>query len=161
MSLKQKIIAAIIALGALLIFIFNRGIFSHNPKLGLTPSSQTITTQATPEPKSSDQLPAPDVVSTKPSPLDGCTITPTQTIEITFNRPLENVGEFKSSIDPKIDYDVKLSNDKKTVKITPTKNFGLGQGYTFDIKPFTQFQPKKSLGRDITFHFTTINYSGV
>src|SRR5258708_24120184 len=74
------------------------------------PSKLPASTQTSEEPK---------VVLLKPDLKQNPIIIPTQAIEITFNLPLENVGEFKNRIDTFKDYTVKLSDDRKTAKITP------------------------------------------
>lgn len=150
MNLKQKIAIIIAIIGAVLLFIFNRGLYS-NP-----PSSQSSDTES-----NQVQNQDPKIVSTKPSPLDQGTILPNQSIEITFNLPIQNTGEFKNTMDPKIDYKIELSSDRKTVIITPDKPFQLGTGYTLFIKPDTKFDGAKNLNRDIQLHFKTIDYKGV
>lgn len=151
MRLKQKIIAAVIALGLILIAIFNKGLAPKNESPINTPkkTGQQVQTDT------------PELISTNPSPLDGTTILPTQIIEFQFNLPLENDAETKITLDPKVEYKIELSNDKKTAKIIPLKPFTLGQGYTLSIKGDTKFQGKKTLGRDYGFGFRTIEYKGV
>lgn len=152
-GIKQKVIIVITILGLILIYIFQRG-------LGSTPQAQT-----TPSSKEKIEVSAtddPQVVSTKPSPLDESIISPTSTIEITFNRPLENIGEFKHKLEPKMDYQVKLSDDRKTAKITASPSFPLGTTYTlFIYANETKFDGGKRLNQDYTFHFKTIEYKGV
>lgn len=113
-------------------------------------------------PKQSDiSKEAPRIISTKPDPLEDTIISATDIVEITFNRPLENVGEFKSRIEPKIDYKVELSGDRKTAKIIPAKPYQLGTTYTLFIKPDTKFDGVGDWRQDKTFHFKTITYRGV
>ncbi len=116
------------------------------------PSKLPASTQTSEEPK---------VVLLKPDLKQNPIIIPTQAIEITFNLPLENVGEFKNRIDTFKDYTVKLSDDRKTAKITPNKNFELGRSYTLFILPYTKFDGHKTLGHDEHFAFRTIDYHGV
>ncbi len=155
-NIKKIIIAVIVAVGAILIFIFQHGLYNQ-------PVSQNINSlqQTTNKPQPANSNEEPKVVSTKPDSLDGSTILPNQVIEITFNRPLENVGEFKNRIDPKSDISIKLSNDRKTAIITPQKPYALGGGFTLFILPDSKFDGKKTLGKDIIFHFNTIGYKGV
>ncbi len=151
-SLKQKIIAAIIAIGILLIAIFGRGLYGNNPR----PSPQ-VKSAATEQ--VSDN---PRVVSTNPAGLrDGVIIPSDQKIEITFSEPIENRGEVKSFIDPVIEYDVELSSDRKTVKILPKKPFELGRVFNFTIDVQTKFVSKKRMDSNAQFRFSTIAYQGV
>jgi len=85
LSLKQKIIISILALGAALIVIFQRGFYPFNPAPPVGDETQSENIR---------------VVSTTPSPLDEATILPTQTLEFTFNYPVENKGEFKHKFEP-------------------------------------------------------------
>jgi len=101
------------------------------------------------------------VVSTSPTPLDGATITPVQPVSITFSEPIQNKDEFRSQIDPKIDYTVKLSDDKKTATITPDKPYGFDQQYTFSVSQDTKFDGGKKLDGGKSFGYRTIKYSGV
>ncbi len=103
----------------------------------------------------------PHIVSTKPDPLDENIVSASDIVEITFNRPLENVGEFKSRIEPKIEYKVELSGDRKTARIIPAKPYGLGMTYTLSIGPDSKFDGAGAWGQDKTFHFKTIKYTGV
>lgn len=153
LTLKQKIMAIAAVAGAVLILIFQRGLSgkSEAPASNPTPQAQ----------KQEVNSGEPQVVATKPENLDGTTILANQTIEITFNSPLENRGEFKNRIDPEAEVEIKLSEDRKTAKIIPTKPYKLGTGFTLFIKPDTKFDGKKQLGRDIIYHFKTINYKGV
>lgn len=122
-------------------------------------------TVAPPTPPTPSQAPSatdkPQIVSTKPDPLGDNIIGASDTIEITFNRPLENVGEFKSRIEPKIDYKVELSGDRKTAKITPAKPYQLGTTYTLFIGTETKFDGVGRWGEEKIYHFRTIKYSGV
>lgn len=144
---RNGIIAVIIGIGLLLIFIFWNG-FYQSGSITQKEVNKQITSEV-------------EVVSTAPDKLDQATILPTQTIEITFNYPIENTGEFKHSIDPKADYELKLSDDRTTVKVIPIKPYQLGQGYTFRISKETKFDNQKRLENDINFGFRTIGYSGV
>lgn len=151
LSLKQKIIIIIAAVGAALIFIFQRGLYSK-PAAEKPVDTQKNTAQSSEEPK---------LIFTNPTPLEGSTILPTQSVQITFNIPLENVGEFKHRLEPKTPYEAKLSDDKKTVTITPTKPLKLGSGYTLFIDQLSKFEGGKRLNGGIDIHFRTIEYKGV
>lgn len=113
-----------------------------------------------PTPTSSQNEP-PKIVSTTPDPLENAIIGATSAIEIVFNRSLENVGEFKIRLEPKIDMKVELSQDRKTVKIIPTKPFELGVTYTLFIGPETKFDGIGRWGEEKIFHFKTVTYKGV
>ncbi len=103
----------------------------------------------------------PQIVSTNPDPLEDNIVSSTQTIEITFNRPLENVGELKLRIEPQIDLKKELSSDRKTAKITPTKPLELGVTYTLFIGPDTKFDGVGAWNREQMYHFKTVTYRGV
>lgn len=114
--------------------------------------------KATSAPSSSDK---PQIISTKPNPLDENIVSANETIEITFNRPLENTGEFKLRLEPKIEYKVELSGDRKTARIIPLKPFFLGTTYTLFIGPETKFDGAGRWGEEKVYHFKTITYKGV
>lgn len=103
----------------------------------------------------------PKIVSTKPDPLEDTIISATEIVEISFNRPLENIGEFKSRIEPKIDYKIELSSDRKTAKIIPSKPYPLGTTFTLFIGPETKFDGVGRWGEEKIYHFRTIKYTGV
>lgn len=103
----------------------------------------------------------PQIVSTKPDPLEEAIIGASDTIEITFNRSLENAGEFKVRIDPKVEFKLELSSDRKTCRIIPVKPYELGTGYTVFIGPETKFDGVGRWGEEKIFHFRTIKYRGV
>ncbi|MBI2019640.1 hypothetical protein HYS95_03170 [Candidatus Daviesbacteria bacterium] len=103
----------------------------------------------------------PFIVSTNPDPLEDNLVSGVQVVEITFNRPLENVGEFKSRIEPKIEYRVELSPDRKTARITPLKPYPLGTTFTLFIGPDSKFDGVGAWGKDKVYHFKTIKYTGV
>lgn len=150
-NLKQKIIIIVAIIGALLIFLFQRGLSDASP-ISSNPQPDTQQQNTSNEVK---------VISTKPENLDGLTILPTQIIEVTFNYPLENVGEFKNKIDPKANYTVKLSDDRKTAKIIPNPTFNVGTGYSLIIQTDSKFDGKRKLDHEIILHFNTVSYNGV
>lgn len=141
--------------GALLILLFQRGIYSKTTVESAVDKTPTTNQSAV------QQTDRPVVVSTVPSPLEEAIIVPTQVIEITFNLPLENVGEFKNRIEPKSDYTVKLSDDRKTAKIIPTPLFNLGTTFTLFILTDSKFDGGKRLDRELIYHFKTLEYKGV
>ncbi len=117
--------------------------------------------QDEPQKNLTTQIDKPQIVSTKPDPLDNSIISATEVVEITFNRPLENVGEFKVRIEPKIDYKVELSSDRKTARIKPTNPYELGTTYTIFIGTDTKFDGVGAWGQEKIFHINTIKYRGV
>ncbi len=102
----------------------------------------------------------PQLISTKPDPLDETIVSSTEVIELTFSRPLENVPEFKIKIEPKPDYRVELSGDKKTAKIIPVAPFELGTTYTLFVTQDSKFEGGGKLEKELNFHFRTIKYRG-
>ncbi|MBI2196152.1 Ig-like domain-containing protein [Candidatus Daviesbacteria bacterium] len=124
--------------------------------------NRAISNPSSPSPTSTpSQSDKPQVVSTKPDPLEETIIGASDTIEITFNRPLENVGEFKSRIEPKINYKIELSGDRKTARIIPEKPYQLGTTYTLFIGTETKFDGVGRWGEEKIYHFRTIKYTGV
>jgi hypothetical protein len=151
LSLKQKIIGAIAIVGAILIFIFQRGLSS----------GQTVEKVPLENTQTQVQTDKPELIQTNPSPLNEATFWALQPIELAFNLPLENIPEFKHTISPKYDYKIELSGDKKTITITPTKPLPLGTTFTLSISGETKFEGKKTLEKDYIFHYRTIEYKGV
>ncbi|MBI4036534.1 hypothetical protein HY386_01475 [Candidatus Daviesbacteria bacterium] len=106
-----------------------------------------------------------EIISTTPHPLEEATILPTQSIEVTFNKPLF-VSEFKHKFDPEIEHQVEAINSQstnfgQTLRIVFTKPLQLGSGYTLFILPNTHSEDGLKLGRDVIYHFKTIDYRGV
>lgn len=150
LNLKQIVIGITAIIGALLILIFGHGLYSSSPS---SQGKETI--------QIAENNKEIKVVSTNPDNLDGSTILPSQTISITFNQSIENRGEFKNKIDPKAEYEIKLSDDRKTAQIILTKPYQLGTGYTLFIKSDTKFDGKRTLDKELIYHFNTISYQGV
>lgn len=148
LSLKQKIIGLIALIGTILILIFQRGIYSKEAS-------------PTPQPVVKTQSEQIEITSTNPSPLNEATIPDAKKIELTFNYPVQNPDEFRVKFDPKTDIKIELSSDRKTAKIIFNKPLQLGTGYTLFILPETKFDSKGNLGREIIYHFRTINYNGI
>lgn len=142
------ILATLVILTFLALYIKNSAFNQHNP----TPSTKAT---ATTQPDS------PVVVSTNPSPLEDTIIPATQVLEITFNKPLQNSGEFKARIEPTTDFKIELSSDRKTAKIIPIQPYELGSTYTLFIGPETKFDGVGRWGQEKVFHFRTIRYRGV
>lgn len=119
---------------------------SNQPAVQNTPPSQT-------EP--------PKIISTKPDPLEESIIGASEVVEITFNRSLENKGEFKLRIEPKVEYKIELTQDRKTAKIIPLAPYALGTTYTIFIGPDSKFDGVGEWRQEKIFHFKTIRYRGV
>lgn len=149
--MKTKFILLVIATGVITTMLF----LSHrsNPPVKVFQPSITPTPTAYDDP--------PKIVSTKPDPLEEAIISSTEVLEITFNRPLENEGELKIRFDPKIEFEIKLSQDRKTGKIIPKKPYELGATYTLFIGPDTKFDGVGEWKQEKIFHFKTIRYRGV
>lgn len=150
-NLKQKIIGLVIFLGVVLIALFNgslsRKVLPFN-NFGVNQNIQSL----------SDEKPR--LLSTKPE--NHGVISPTESIELTFNKPIENAGELKFKIDPTADVKVVLSDDRKTAKFVPNTPYLLGQSYRILIfNDFTKFDNKERLDSGIEFDFNTIPYNGV
>lgn len=122
--------------------------------------SNRKTTVVKPNNKEVLQIISPELISTNPNPLEDTIITADQVVEITFSQPLENAPEFKTKIEPKLDYKVELSGDKKTAKIIPALPFELGTTYTLFIMTDSKFEGGGRLPKELNFHFRTVRYRG-
>lgn len=157
--MKQKIILLILMIGATLIYLSQQGLYLPSSSV----TSETVPTQVPTD--------RPVIVSTVPPGLnseESITVSPTQTLEITFNMPLENIGEFKNKIEPSAEYKVVLSDDRKTAKITPTTPWKLGSSYMLTITPDSKFNnnpgqqaSKNRLDGDLNLRFKSIEYRGI
>lgn len=152
--MKSKITLALLILILAGSFFFV--LFKLQAKNKTNPSDITQTNKAPDK-----QSESPEIISTIPDPLDETIIPASQVIEITFNKSLQNVPEFKVRIEPKIDFKVELSPDRKTAKITTSKPFNLGAEYTLSIGPDTKFDGAGEWGQNKSFHFRTVPYRGV
>lgn len=115
----------------------------------------------TTQPKAVSENDKPTILSTKPDPLENNIVSANETIEITFNKPLQNSGEFKLRIEPKIAFKINLSSDRKTAQISFPKPLELGTTYTMFIGPDTKFDGTGNWGMEKIYHFKTITYRGV
>ncbi|MDD5415451.1 MAG: Ig-like domain-containing protein [Candidatus Daviesbacteria bacterium] len=154
--MKRKILIVVAITGAVLILISQKDLYSK-----FIPAASNDSPQPEPVEQTVSVNDKPTIVSTKPDPLEETIVAATDTIEITFNRPLENVGEFKVRIEPEIDYKVELSNDRRTAKIIPIKPYQLGTTYTLFIGTETKFDGIGRWGEEKIYHFRTIKYTGV
>lgn len=122
--------------------------------------NQTIKTETKP-PISALQNESPQIISTKPDPLEDAIVSGADPFEITFSKPLENVPELKNRIEPKLEYKVELSQDRKTAKFIPLKPYNLGTTYTIFIQPDSKFDGGGKLDKEYIFHIQTVRYRGV
>lgn len=154
--MKKIIVIIIIIITIVIAFIWKSRAVTSPSSSSPSPSSTPI--ESGPTVSSQDK---PQIVSTKPNPLEDTIISATEIVEITFNRPLENVGEFKVRIEPKLDFKVELSSDRKTAKIIPAEPYLLGTTYTLFIGPDSKFDGVGRWGEEKIYHFKTITYRGV
>lgn len=146
-NLKLVGIIVIVILSAVGFFIFKK---QAAPKAEI---------QQTTTPTKEDS--SPKIVSTKPDPLENTIIPADGIIEITFNAPLQNSGEFKTRIEPKVEYKIELSQDRKTAKIIFQQALELGRSFTLFIGPETKFDGVQNWGQEKIYHFHTVSYKGV
>ncbi|HLC88139.1 MAG TPA: Ig-like domain-containing protein [Patescibacteria group bacterium] len=154
---RNIIIAIIVAIGLVLIAIFNFGFGGQ--AVPVVDNSQNKA-QETAE----DTGGEPRLISSTPPELfkkQPLVFAPDKVIELHFNAELENGPETKLVFDPPADVEVKLSADSKTAIITPKKPYKLGQGYTLFIKPDAKLKGGKTLGKGYDLHFNIVNYSGI
>lgn len=154
---KKLIIGAIITM-----IIITSGIVLIR-KTGRETNSVNTTASVQPSPVISEKDP-PQIISTKPDSLintDDTIVSADEIIEITFNRSLENEGEFKVRIEPKTDFKIEMANGRKTAKIIPLAPYTLGSTYTLFIGPETKFDGVGRWGEEKILHFRTVRYRGV
>ncbi len=149
MRKKILIVTALVGVAILAFYIFNNG-------GSLEKSQETKENEVSSMVESSNK---PQFISSNPE--DFAIISPTQTIELMFNQPIENKGELKLAVDPNFEYQIELSGDRKTAKITPATPLQAGSGFTLFIKPGSKFDEGKSLENETVLHFRTISYQGV
>lgn len=145
--MKYKVILGSLIAGVLVFLLYSNLSKTNSPKLEDNASAQMDL--------------SPRIVSTRPDPLEEAIISANEIIEVTFNRSLENVGEFKVRLETKKDFKVELSPDRKTAKIIPFKPYELGTTYTLFIGPDTKFDGIGSWGQEKIYHFRTIQYRGI
>ncbi|MBI2596675.1 hypothetical protein HYW41_00780 [Candidatus Daviesbacteria bacterium] len=153
LNTKTKLIILFISLAVGLFISFRPKIENELNKSAVQNSQSEKTQNQQDEP--------PRIVSTKPDSLEESIIPADEVIEINFNRPLENVGEFKVRIEPKTDYKLELSGDRKVGRIIPVKPYELGTAYTLYIGSETKFDGIGRWGQEKTYHFRTIKYRGI
>lgn len=126
--------------------------------------SSKVTPKSTGSNTQSNQNQTPEVVTTNPNPLDQSIISSTESFSVTFNLPVQNPGELKHTVEPKMDYTLKLSDDRKTAIFTPNKPLPIGMEYTLHITGDTKMDGSHGmvlLGQDLIYHIFTVPYHGV
>lgn len=88
-------------------------------------------------------------------------VSATQTIEINFSDPLENLDQFKHKFEPETKFKLAISDDKKTVRITPEEPLDLGAEYTLFIYPYSKFEGGKELDSEKIYHIKTVKFKGL
>lgn len=155
--LKYKIIAFIIALGLILIAIFQGGFYLA--KKEVIPSGQNVSENTAPALSESSE---PQIISVKPEKLNGSTVPPTQVIEITFNQSTQGFDpKVHIQFEPKVEFVVEQSNESKTITIKPEKLYAVGTEYKLKVMGNLEFTGKKKLGADKEYTFKTIEYRGI
>lgn len=151
---KQILIAGLLFLVIAAFLVFKNNVLKKETAVQSQPEVE-------PQAGTSDQL---LIVSTDPDPLEGAVILPTQNIEFKFNKHI-SVSEFKHRFDPEIEHELDAEYDNKanttTFKIKFIKPLDLGSGYTIFVLSNTNSVDKKELGKEYTYHFSTIKYRGV
>lgn len=148
---KKLIIFAIITLAGAALILNAQGSKKSSPPTSQKATAPTIQTDT------------PQLVATKPDPLDEAIIVPGQTVELTFNLAIENIGEFKHRLEPlTTKYQAKLSDDRKSVIITPSSGaFPVGTTFTLFVSPETKFDGGKRMNNELIIHFKTVDFRGV
>lgn len=102
------------------------------------------------------------IVSTKPTPLDEATITPTGDFEITFSKPVSEV-KFKTTPENLgIELEtVKQTDTEHTFKFKFKESLNLGTGVTIFILTNTRSKDGQDLDKEYVYHLKTISYKGV
>ncbi len=141
------LVIGIIALCAVIFFILNR---RQEPEVIKT---------------ASPQVSALSIVSTNPPDLEGATISPSQAIDITFNKSISK-GEFKYKMEPDIEHEVTIVNSEsgsfgQTFRITFKKPLELGATFTLIISGETKVNDQERLDHEYIYHVQTIGYKGV
>lgn len=146
---SKKIIIIIVIASVFFIFVFYKLLAGNINKNSVSESKKDEAMQT-----------GVVVTGTNPDPLENIIITENQIIKISFSDPLENIGEIKYKIDPKVELKVELSADRKTATLTPVKKFDLGNTYTLFITPDSKFDGGKRLSSDKVYHFRTVAFRG-
>jgi hypothetical protein len=151
---KKTLIAILTALGLLLIGIFYQGLYRKEPEF----KQQTVV--ETPSP-----IPNPDeimLVSTQPDLSQEPTISSLQPISLTFSYPLTfDPEKGRIKFEPEVDFKSELTNESKTLVVTPLEPFESGQNYTLHLTSELKFDKGKKLGKDIDLRFRVIKHSGL
>lgn len=159
----KKIVAVLVTLlGILLLLISGKGFYKGGEP---TPTSELkVENQAVRD------LGKVKLLSTTPANLNGKTLLPTDSIEITFDTPTEAFDpSYHVVVEPKAELNVKISNDLKTITIKPVKSWAVGTTYHLLIKENLKFKgdPSASSGQEVTlgevvkFDFNTLAIKGI
>lgn len=152
--INKRLLTVIIICILGVLFFFAKDFFTQQTPIPDKTSNDTQSNKPIPE----NQV---GVISTQPSPLEEATILMSQPVEITFNKPIENIGELKHRVEPEFAYDLKLSQDRKTVILSPKEFYPLGTLITLHISVETKFDGGFRLDSNLIYHFKTIKYRGV
>lgn len=153
--MNKKLLIIICISGLLLSFFVYKKVYKN------APNTQTQTARPVEAPPVNANI--PNLLSTKPDPLDNIVISSVQIIQLNFSHPIENSGEFKHRLEPKgTKYKIKLSDDRKTVLISPEEHssYPVGTEFTLFISPETKFDKGLRMDHEIILHFKTIDYKG-
>ncbi len=149
-SLKTALIPFLIAIGLILIAIFNFGL-NGTPVPIVNNETQSST--------------EPAIISSDPPQIykkEKLIVAPDKVITLNFSTQLLNAPETKVTIKPEHDVDIKLSDDYKSIIITPKAPYKLGEEYTILVSREAKLREEgKILGKDYNFNFNIINYSGI
>lgn len=144
---RNRIIALVGALGLILIAVFQMGFYQKSEQVLPTPSAEIVS--------------RPTVVETNPQQLENAVVLPTQEIAITFNQTLVNAPEIRWLVQPEVEMDVRVSDDRKTAYFKPKQSYAVGSGYSLQIGKETRFDSEQRLADDQIWHFRTIEYRGI
>lgn len=156
-TLKQKIIGAVIAVGVVLIAIFQMGFYRTDRQSTLAPEDKGTA-------ESSEQADdgSPRIISTVPEKIDGEVLLPAQEIVIRFNMPLEGFDRNVHVIfEPKLEFEAQVSGDRKSVTIKPKVAYAAGRSYLLRLKDNIGFAGGKKLGSEKSYSFKTIEHRGI
>lgn len=150
LTLKTLLITVIVTVGLILIAIFQFGL-SGTPVPVVNNETQSSTEA--------------EIISSDPPQIykkEKLIVGPDKVITLNFSTQLLNAPETKVTIKPEHDVDIKLSDDYKSIIITPKSPYKLGEEYTILVSREAKLREEgKILGKDYNFNFNIINYSGI
>lgn len=153
LTFKTLLIPIVITIGLILIAIFKFGLDGIPvPIVNNQAEPQTVSTE-------------PAIISSDPPQIykkEKLIVGPDKVITLNFSTQLLNAPETKVTIKPEHDVDIKLSDDYKSIIITPKSPYKLGEEYTILVSREAKLREEgKILGKDYNFNFNIINYSGI